>query len=325
MEARLWTAPQLCTSSASSNTAAKIAVFIPAAVVSMDTVIPNAQLAHMVHSLLDRQNLLATFPGAGNWTQALVSANAIDASAAICTGGRGTLVHVDATVGTSKPHRAFAPEPIDAVYALAAIVTWIRVAVIDIRLAGRSSEALLTHATERVPTVDTGGTVMARVGTASRILGYMTRAPLPSFGATADIGSALVHARAPIVAGIRVAMAVPQRTRLALPAFLAFTSKIGNLVHASPAITARIGITFIFVDAAQGSFPTIPTDALERIDTVHARCSILALVVSTVVDILVAIFPFVPRVTQTLKTTIFLVDAAPMIATHIRWRLLVVC
>lgn len=106
---------------------------------------------------LQRLLLTVAISSTSTWrANALIIADAVNASGPITAGTRRAIVYVYSTIWTSETVGALAQEPVNAIYALSAVVAGLRTTVVDVILAVVSLETVAADALVVVASVDAG-------------------------------------------------------------------------------------------------------------------------------------------------------------------------
>ena len=176
-----------------------------------------------------------------------VAGNAVDAGSAVRAWITGTLVDVDAAVGSGEAWGALASEPVDAVDAATAVQAGQWLTVVHVPAAVGALEALAADAAvAAVGGVDAGRAVLAGIGGAGG-RGDVAGGALPARWTVAGEAVAAVLASAAMATGTGLAVTAAQRARLALPAVAADTREVRHAVDAGPVVTTGIVQAFIHI------------------------------------------------------------------------------
>lgn len=193
-----------------------------------------------------------------------------------------------------------------------------RAAVIGILSTDRPLPAVLADTCEGLAVDHTGAPVIAGIGQAATISGYVAGCSLPASRTHALESIPFVRAGATIVARGLVALAVTRVAGLSFPAVFTVTVEVIDQVATRAPIVAGVLAAVVNVGFAVGPLPAITTDALVGVDTIDASATISAGVALTVINIFMAVRSREAFVTVTGKFASRLTLAFPMGTTDVR-------
>lgn len=251
-------------------------------------------------------------------TDTLVAIDLIHTSCPEGTRRRLTLIDVYSAIWPGKTRRTLAPVPVVSIHAGATVVAGMRAAVIGILGTDGPLPAFFAHACEGLAVDHTGAPIMAGVGQAATIPGYVAGCSFPATRTHALKCIPFVIAGTAIVARGLITLAVTRVAGLSFPPVFAVTVEVVDQVSARAPVVAGVLAAVINIGFTVGPLPAIATDALVGVDAVDAGAAILTGVALAVVDIFMAVCSREAFVTVTGEFASRLTLALPVGTTDVR-------